>query len=558
MPLRVDQLPADARTLAERLNRQRRDAAERAASRRLEHAGIGGARFSVTDTGMMIITGPVQVDGSLLGAGGVDWISVKAHGAKGDDSTDDLAAINEAINVCPEGGVVYFPPGQYRVSAGIKLKRNRTYLGSHSPRWQYRGGSPCAIKPHATLFSDTKLIHVADKEITGAGLDNDGGRIENLAVLGQNAGSGVVGVLFEGLVRDWIVRGVDSSNTSGNGWQTLGYASTDGTTHYPRGLDMHSITTYSAHNNGFSFSNLTDSTVSDALAVSASAIGWLIDNPGEARYLDCRSVFNASDGFRITGSVGVGGAQFVACSTDRNQNYGVKITATGTQPLTFTDLLTRRDGKNSNLGGGNLAGVAVIGTSGSTTCPVVITGLAQTVGVDDGATSTGNDSPQYGVWAEYAKHVSVRGAAWGVTSAVYDNGNNTSLDIAGLYRQNGLASARAVDTAVVGTQPTVAAASGAGTSPPTPTLSATADNGAGVVNLGTGTSPTTGSQATVTFSRTKARTPVVIAVPANAATNARQVGVTNVSTTGFNITYGVAGSASQSVGTYQAAYQVID
>lgn len=481
-----------------------------------------------------------------------------AYGAVGNDSTDDFAAITAAIAATPEGGVVYFPPGEYRVSAPIVLKRNRTYRGSHSPRWQYRGGSPCVIKPHATLFSGGSLIHIPDKEITSDSDDNDGGRVEHLAVLGQNAGSGVVGVLLEGLVRDWTFLNVDSSNTSGNGWRTLGYASVDTTTHYPRGLNLYGCTTYSAHSNGFSLSNLTDSTLIDCLAVSATSLGWLIDNPGETKYMGCRAVFNGSDGFRITGSVSVGGAQFIGCSTDRNQNYGVKITATGGQPVVFTNLLTRRDGKNSNLGGGNLAGVAVIGTVGNTVCPVVLEGLAQTVGVDDGAVSTGNDSPQYGVWIEYAKHVSVRGSAWGVTSAVLNNGNNVNVDINRLYRQNGLASARVVDTAVVGAQPGIAVGAGAGTGAPTPTLSATADDFAGTINLGTGTGPASGTQATITFATAKARTPVVTVAPDNASSNARQPGVSTVSTTGFNLVYGVAGTASQAVGTYQVNYLVTD
>jgi hypothetical protein len=564
MPRPVDQLPPGANDLARKLAALTSEVRELRAARRLAHSSIGDTGMNVQPDGTLriggsvVITGDLDVSGDFAGGSAVDWVNVQHHGATGDDSTDDLASIQNAIDACPEGGVVYFPPGQYRISSALILKRNRTYLGSHSPRWQYRGGSLCAIKPHATFFSDTKILHIADKEITGEAADCDGGRIQNLAVLGQNAGTGVVGVLFEGLVRDWEIRGVDSSNTSGNGWQTLGYASVDTTTHYPRGLDLYSVTSYSAHNNGFSFANLTDSMIFDALAVSATSIGYLIDNPGESKFIGCRSVFNGSDGFRISGSVSVGGAQFVGCSTDRNQNYGVKVTATGTQPITFTDLLNRRDGKNSNAGGGSLAGVGVIGTSGNTVCPVVITGLAQTVGIDDGATSTGNDSPQYGVRAEYAQHVSVRGAAWGATSAVDDGGNNTHLDTASLYRQNGLASAHAVDTAVVGTQPALTSQSGAGTSPPTPTLSATADDAYGVVNLGTGTSPTSGSQVTVTFNHTKARTPVVTVCAANASTNARQVGVSNLSTTGFNITFGVAGSASQSTGTYQVGYAVHD
>lgn len=483
--------------------------------------------------------------------------NVKDYGALGDDSTDDLAAINSAITACPEGGIVFFPPGNYRVSAGVTLKRNRTYRGSHAPRWQYRGGSLSVIKPHATLFSDSKILYIPDKEITSGASDNDGGRIENLAVLGQNMGTGVTGVLFEGLVRDWVVRNVDSSNMSGDGWQTKGYLSTDTTTHYPRGLNLYSCTAYSSHNIGFSFASLTDSTIFDALATSSTSFGFLIDSPGETKYIGCRSVFNQSEGFHIQGGVTVGGVQFIGCSTDRNQGHGVKIVASGNQPIVFTNLLNRRDGKNSNLGGGNYAGVAIIGTAGSTIAPVVINGLSQTVGIDDGAVSTGNDSPQYGVWIEYAKHVAVSGTSWGVTAAVNDNGNNTSLDFSDLYRQNGLASARAVDMSLIGTQLTAVALAAAGTGAPTPTFATTSDDNFGTINLGTGTGPASGSQATVTFNHAKSRTPTVIVSPANASTNARQVGVSTVSTSGFNITFGVAGTASQAVGTYQVSYHVL-
>lgn len=40
-------------------------------------------------------------------------ISVKDHGAKGDNTTDDTANIQAAINL---GGITFFPPGQYRVT----------------------------------------------------------------------------------------------------------------------------------------------------------------------------------------------------------------------------------------------------------------------------------------------------------------------------------------------------------------------------------------------------------------------------------------------------------
>lgn len=69
------------------------------------------------------------------------WISVKDFGATGDGVTDDLAAINLAIAACPDaGGVVFFPPGTYRItntltigdgtSATRSTKQNISLIGS--------------------------------------------------------------------------------------------------------------------------------------------------------------------------------------------------------------------------------------------------------------------------------------------------------------------------------------------------------------------------------------------------------------------------------------------
>jgi len=44
------------------------------------------------------------------------WLSVKDFGATGDDSTDDVAAINLAIAALDPGQTLYFPDGSYRVS----------------------------------------------------------------------------------------------------------------------------------------------------------------------------------------------------------------------------------------------------------------------------------------------------------------------------------------------------------------------------------------------------------------------------------------------------------
>jgi len=65
------------------------------------------------------------------------WVDVKAHGAIGDGSTDDTAAIQAAIDsygqetgATATGGVVYFPPGTYKVTSQLDMYSGVHIVGS--------------------------------------------------------------------------------------------------------------------------------------------------------------------------------------------------------------------------------------------------------------------------------------------------------------------------------------------------------------------------------------------------------------------------------------------
>lgn len=362
--------------------------------------------------------------------------NVKDYGAIGDGFMDDTAAINTTIRACPEGGIVYFPAGIYRVSSPIVLKRNRTYRGSHSPKWYYRGGAVCSIKPNSSFVGD-RIVYIPDKEITGESLDNDGGRLENISIDGDSFGSALIGLQIHGLVRDWKISRCDVSQTSGNGVVTSFYMRGGTTQVVPRGLLLDEVSVYSAGNsggtgNGFSLSSMTDSTAKDCLAVGCEAMGWSIFNAAETKFVSCRAVFNKSDGFSVDGSIVVGGVQFIGCSTDRNGRYGVRVTATGTQPVQFIGLLTRRDGSTTSQTG---AGFGVVGTSSAKACPVTVLGLDQTIGVDDDG--GGNLSPLVGVEITHGSYVSVQGTVWGVNSAFVEAGTTQTVDISRVYQRTG-------------------------------------------------------------------------------------------------------------------------
>ena len=349
--------------------------------------------------------------------------NVKAYGAVGDDSTDNYTAITNAIADCAGAGVVYFPPGVYRISQMIVLDSPVTLEGSFSPRWSYSTTPRASIKP-TTPFTGTAMIHVRDKSISGEATDNNGGRIKNLSIDGNSFGSDVHGVHFEGLVRDWQLMNVDISQTSGNGFR----AEQGSGSGNPRGFTINGLWIYSPASHGFRATALNDSYIEDVLVVGGALRGFYLSSMGETKINNSRAVFNGLTGLYIDGSSSNGGLQFTDFSTDRNDRHGVRISATGTTTISFNGLLTRRDGPNASSGSETpYAGVALIGTSGNKVAPVVITNLTQIPGINDGG--GGTPAPATGLRAEYTEYLKVDGVLWGTTNAYTDDGNNDNLFI---------------------------------------------------------------------------------------------------------------------------------
>lgn len=377
-----------------------------------------------------VFTGPPA---TIAPAGGLP-INPRDYGATGDATTDDTAAITAALTACPEGGIVYLPPGTYLTSAPITLRRNRTLSGSHAGVWPYDTGGPTRIRA-TPGFTGPALVLMQDEEAlygtVGApanGLyvgpnDQSGMTIRSLTLDGFNVAGPVDGIQASGLIRSVRLSEVSIRRCTGSGVHTIAYTRTGGATVYPRGWRLQHVTADSCGNMGYATNLLNDTTFLDCLAVGNTTHGFYLAGPGETLLVGCRAAWNKARGYYLTGT-SYGNVVLSGCSTDRNDQSGVHIDATGRHPILISGCALRRDGRNGGSGGGSYAALTVSGA----VPPVAVPGVTTETGQDDDA--TGAMSPQYGLRVLNSTSVTVgAGVLWGMTAAVSDGGGNTNLRV---------------------------------------------------------------------------------------------------------------------------------
>jgi hypothetical protein len=84
----------------------------------------GGANLTRADTaGLAALINTLTTRTNEIIQGGLPYINVKSYGAVGDGTTDDAPYIQAAIDALQGGtpGILYFPPGTYRVNTALSL-----------------------------------------------------------------------------------------------------------------------------------------------------------------------------------------------------------------------------------------------------------------------------------------------------------------------------------------------------------------------------------------------------------------------------------------------------
>lgn len=130
--------------------------------------------------------GSAWISGPAPGGGGgglTGWVSVTDHGAVGDGTTDDYAAFVAAIAAAGDG-VVWVPPGTYRIASNLVIRRRVHIIGAGGV---YRSDtSPTNVSTSRVVFDASRNI-TFDSNASSLGAGSALGSVVEHLALEQNA-----------------------------------------------------------------------------------------------------------------------------------------------------------------------------------------------------------------------------------------------------------------------------------------------------------------------------------------------------------------------------------
>jgi hypothetical protein len=492
-------------------------------------------------------------------------------GLNGEGEVDNSPQINEALESAKPGDVVYLPRPSvaYGLLSSLSMREGVTLMMGHS-KPLLAGGY---LRPlHA--FGSPEVIHFGPlsegAKLQGIAIDGSYVR-ESLEVHGWNA----VGQYAKRIQID----DCSTYKMTGDGQRAEEYAGG-----FPHSWRSTRVYHFEPKGNGFNIPNMTDCTWTDCQSLNAGKCGWLLEKAqANSHFIGCRGEWSAEHNWHLTGEwntgTGAGGCIFTSCSSDRAEKHGCLIDATGTVPVLFNGWMGRRDGRNNKSGGGGYAGIAV----SKATIPVLLGALTIFPGVDD--TGEGTNSPEYGLSIVEAAYCNLAGPAFirAQTSSIHESGNSgpnfrrginnvnttgatTATTAASNFKNtagtdsgspfNMLASAK-LYSGQAASEPTLAAGSANGGTPPAPKVLGQMSDMRGQVEFGSGSAPSAGQQVVVKFAQEYTDTPVVIVCASNTAAAALELIAVVANGKEFELKTGKAPAAEQAVGHYVFSYFVI-
>jgi len=136
-----------------------------------------------------------------------ETVSVKDFGAVGDGVTDDTAAIQAAIDACPQGGKVNVPNGTYAISDEIIIDKAITIEGDGPGKWIDSLGGSIIKQTDNTKNAFTLRASLAQYAFSQYGLNNV--NFQDLAIEGPSGYPAAVDYAPRGIGCDTTVNGGD-------------------------------------------------------------------------------------------------------------------------------------------------------------------------------------------------------------------------------------------------------------------------------------------------------------------------------------------------------------
>ncbi len=304
------------------------------------------------------MTGTLNVPGGVVVPS--DWINVKAHGAIGNGTTDDTAAIQASINALPSGGgVVYLPSGTYKITSALTIVSDIFLRGAGANATIIKQTSTTA---HGIYALTARRMSFEDLQILGPGKGVGSGT----GIYLDTSGSAVAQCQFNNVFIQQF--GVDGM-----------YINT------PIATVLSNVRSQNHGQHGFNFFNGTSLQLNACYAAGVAAAGFYFDTMTYCALNGCASDSNGAGYWAHAG----GNIAFIGCGCEAPMNNGAtyagySYVAHGGTQMAFYDCYST----------GNLS-IAYWFTNGTTlglaqTCREVSpTGTATaSIKVDSGCTAT--------------------------------------------------------------------------------------------------------------------------------------------------------------------------
>lgn len=131
--------------------------------------------------------------------------------ARGDGASDDTAALQAALNACPEGQVVYVPEGSYVIADSLVIRKGISVKGDGPTRTRIvQHANTSVLRIEGSAVSDEAIVNVTAgfaKGLDTVTVSNAGSyRVGDMVMMDQRNDPELVTQVGEGGVCDWCGR----------------------------------------------------------------------------------------------------------------------------------------------------------------------------------------------------------------------------------------------------------------------------------------------------------------------------------------------------------------